>query len=256
MTITIIDDASAEVVVRDAAGERRHPLGSAEGFAAVSRAWLRAGWDAKHVYSFTWLGRPIIQLPEDMIRIQEMIFRVKPDVLIETGVAHGGSLVFYASLFKAMDRGRVIGVDVEIRPHNRTAIEAHPLCDRITLIEGSSTDAAVVERVRRLVGPKDTVRVVLDSSHSRDHVLEELRAYGPMVSVGSYIVACDGVMEQVAGGPRTKEDWAWNNPKQAARQFLSEESRFELHEPEWLFNEGAVRDRVTYWPDAFLRRIA
>ena len=256
MTRTTIDDEAAVVTVQGLGAEHSYPLGSAEGFAAVSRAWLRAGWDAKHVYSFTWLGRPIIQLPEDLVRIQEVIFSVKPDVLIETGVAHGGSLVFYAALFKAMDKGRVIGIDVEIRPHNRTAIEAHPLSDRIALIEGSSTDTAVVERVRQLVGPKDTVLVVLDSSHTRDHVLAELRAYGPLVTVASYIVACDGVMEQVAGGPRTKDDWAWNNPRQAARQFLSEDPRFEPHEPQWLFNEGAVQDRVTYWPDAFLRRIA
>jgi cephalosporin hydroxylase len=185
-----------------------------------------------------------------------VIFTVKPDVLIETGVAHGGSLVFYASLFKAMDKGRVIGVDVEIRPHNRAAIEAHPLSDRITLIEGSSTDAVVVEQARSQVRPQDIVFVILDSNHTKEHVLSELRAYGPLVSVGSYIVASDGVMEQVAGGPRTKDDWNWNNPRQAALQFASEDPRFELHEPDWLFNEGAVRDRVTYWPDAFLRRVA
>lgn len=256
MTVTIIDDATAEVVVRDQAGERRYALGSAEGFAAVSRAWLRAGWDAKHVYSFTWMGRPIIQLPEDMLRIQEVIFTVKPDVLIETGVAHGGSLVFYASLFKAMDRGRVIGIDVDIRPHNRAAIEAHLLSDRIALIEGSSTDAPVIAKVRELVNPEDIVLVVLDSNHTREHVLAELRAYGPLVTVGSYIVASDGVMGEVAGGPRTQEDWSWNNPREAALQFARENPHFELHEPEWLFNEGAVRDRVTYWPDAFLRRVA
>jgi cephalosporin hydroxylase len=255
MTRTTIDDEAAEVTVSDQAGERRYPLASAEGFAAVSDAWLRAGWDAKHVYSFTWMGRPIIQLPEDMVRIQEVIFQVKPDVLIETGVAHGGSLIFYASLFKAMGKGRVIGIDVEIRPHNRVAIEAHPLSERITLIEGSSTDATIVEQVRGLVASAETVLVVLDSNHTKDHVLAELRAYAPLVSVGSWIVASDGVMEKVVGGPRTTDDWSWNNPRQAALAFAREDSRFEIHEPEWLFNEGAVRNRVTYWPDAFLRRV-
>lgn len=255
MTRTIIDDAAAEVAVHDDNGEHHFPLGSAEGFAAVSRAWLRAGWDTKHVYSFTWMGRPIIQLPEDMLRIQEVIFQVKPDVLIETGVAHGGSLVFYASLFKAMDKGRVIGVDVDIRQHNRAAIEAHPLSDRIALIEGSSTDTAVIAKVRALVTPEDTALVVLDSNHTKEHVLAELQAYAPFVSIGSYIVASDGIMEQIAGGPRTQDDWSWNNPRQAALQFAREDTRFELHEPEWLFNEGAVRGRVTYWPDAFLRRV-
>src|ERR1700682_2885689 len=251
--ITTIDEESAEVVVRDENGEKRFPLASAEGFAAVSRAWIRAGWDAKHVYSFSWMGRPVIQLPEDMIRIQELIWRLEPDVLIETGVAHGGSLIFYASLFKAMDKGRVIGVDIEIRAHNRSAIEAHPLSERITLIEGSSIEPAIVEKVRASISPGETVLVLLDSNHTKDHVLSELRAYGPLVSVGSYIVATDGVMEMVVGGPRTNSDWNWNNPRQAALAFVGEDPRFKIEEPEWLFNEGAVRDRVTYWPDAFVK---
>jgi cephalosporin hydroxylase len=254
--ITIIDENAAEVIVRDMNGERRHPLASAEGFAAASRAWIRAGWDAKHVYSFTWMGRPIIQLPEDMIRIQELIWQLKPDVLIETGIAHGGSLVFYASLFKAMNKGRVIGIDIEIRPHNRSAIESHPMKDRITLIEGSSTDPSIVGKIRELVDPHEKVLILLDSSHTKEHVLAELRAYAPLVSVDSYIVATDGVMESVAGGPRTKSDWNWNNPRQAALAFVAENPRFKVEEPEWLFNEGVVRDRVTYWPDAFLKRVA
>ena len=120
------------------------PLYSPEAFSALSQAWVKVGWGVKYTYGFTWMGRPMIQLPDDMIRIQEVIYRVRPDVLIETGVAHGGSLVFYASLFKAMGQGRVVGVDIEIRPHNRKAIEAHELSPYITLIEGSSTDPAVV----------------------------------------------------------------------------------------------------------------
>ena len=125
--ITILDEDSNEVIVREGGNETRFPLGSAAGFAAATRAWLRAGWDVKYVYSFTWLGRPVIQLPDDLLRTQEVIYRVRPDVLIETGVAHGGSLIFYASLFKAMGAGRVIGIDIEIRPHNRKEIERHEL---------------------------------------------------------------------------------------------------------------------------------
>src|SRR5262249_37658305 len=155
----------------------RHNLGTAEAFAIVSRAWLRAGWDSKYVYGFTWLGRPIIQLPEDLLRIQEVIFTVQPDVIIETGVAHGGSLVFYASLCKALGRGRVIGIDVEIRPHNRAAIEAHSLSDWITLVEGSSVDPDVVARVYDLIGPDESALVLLDSCHAKTHVLAELEAY-------------------------------------------------------------------------------
>jgi cephalosporin hydroxylase len=253
--ITIINDETAEVTVRDGQGEKTYALSSAEGFAAVSRAWLRAGWDAKYVYGFSWFGRPIIQLPEDLVRIQEVIYAVKPDVLIETGVAHGGSLVFYASLFKAMGRGRVVGVDIEIRPHNRQAIEAHEFFPLITLIEGSSVDEKIVDRVRSEIKPGDTVMVLLDSNHTFDHVRAELELYAPMVSAGSYIVATDGIMEQVAGAPRTKPDWTSNNPRQAALDFARAHSEFVLEEPTWPFNEGSAKERVTYWPDAFLKRI-
>jgi len=253
--ITIVDEDTNEVIVRDGGHETRFPLGSAAAFAAASRAWLRAGWDVKHVYSFSWLGRPVIQLPDDLIRIQEVVYRVRPDVLIETGVAHGGSLIFYASLFKAMGAGRVIGIDVEIRPHNRKAIEEHELFPLITLVEGSSIDPDVIARVRETIRPEERVMVVLDSNHTRDHVLAELRGYGPLVSVGSYIVAADGIMEQMAGAPRSKPDWDWNNPRRAVFDFLAENDGFMLEEPVFPFNEGLVDTRVTYWPDAFLRRI-
>ena len=254
--ITIIDEERGEVVVRDGDKEVRHSLSTAEGFAAASKAWVRATWDSKYVYSFAWMGRPIIQLPEDMVRLQEVIWDLKPDVLVETGVAHGGSLVFYASLFEAMNKGRVIGIDIEIRPHNRTAIEAHPMKKRIELIEGSSTAPEVVEQVKAQIKPGETVLVVLDSNHTKGHVLDELRAYADMVPVGSYIVATDGIMEQVAGGPRTAEDWTWNNPRQAVHDFVAEDKRFIIEEPTFPFNEGVVNSRVTYWPDAFVKRIA
>jgi cephalosporin hydroxylase len=254
--ITIIDEERGEVVVKDGEAETRHSLASNEGFAAVSKAWLRAGWDAKYVYSFAWMGRPIIQLPEDMIRLQEVIYALKPDVLVETGVAHGGSLIFYASLFEAMGHGRVVGIDIEIRPHNRAAIEAHPMKKRIELIEGSSTAPEVVAQVKSLIKPGEKVLVVLDSNHTKGHVLDELRAYGEMVEVGSYIVATDGIMAQVKGGPRTGDDWDWNNPKAAAHAFVAEDARFVIEEPAFPFNEGVVTERVTYWPDAFIKRIA
>ncbi len=254
MIVTIDEDAGI-VVVRDGTHEQKHPLASAEGFAAVSRVWLRAGWDAKYVYGFSWFGRPVIQLPDDLIRIQEVIYRVKPDVLIEIGVAHGGSLMFYASLFKAMGRGRVIGVDIDIRPHNRAAIESHELFPLITLIEGNSTDRTVVERIRSSIKSNETVLVILDGKHTRQHVLEELRTYAPLISVSSYIVATDGIMGQIAGAPRTESDWTDNNPLRAARDFVTENPAFQIEEPAWPFNEGLVKHRVTYWPDAFIRRI-
>jgi len=243
----------------EAAGVVRHNgrelgLADPEAFELISRAWLRAGWDTKYVYGFSWLGRPVIQLPEDMIRIQEVIYDIKPDVIVETGVAHGGSLIFYASLCAAIGKGRVIGIDIEIRPHNRAAIEEHRLSPMISLVEGSSVDADIVKSVKDQIGSTETVLVLLDSNHLKDHVLAELEAYSPMVSPGSYIVACDGIMQEVVGAPRTAEDWAWNNPIRAANEFVANHSEFEYVEPKWPFNEGNITERVTYWPKAFLRK--
>ena len=198
---------------QDNLGSRSYALASPEAFRVISRAWLRCGWDNKYVYSFTWLGRPVIQLPEDLIRIQEVIYRIKPDVIIETGVAHGGSLVFFASLCHAIGRGRVIGVDIEIRPHNRQAIEAHELFPLITLIEGSSIEKSVISRVKMLVKPGEKTVVVLDSNHTKGHVLNELRAYADLISQDSYIIATDGIMADLVGAPRSNADWSWNNPK-------------------------------------------
>ena len=159
-----IDEAQGRVTVRHADGTaEEHALDTPEAFEAVSAAWLRCGWDARYVHGFTWLGRPVIQLPEDMIRIQEVIWHVRPDVVVETGVAHGGSLIFYASLFEAMGHGRVIGIDVDIREYNRVAIEAHPLAARVTLVEGNSAAAGTLAAVRHSIGPTESVLVILDS---------------------------------------------------------------------------------------------
>ena len=250
-----IDEARGILIAEGPEGESVHPLESAEAFRLISRAWVRCGWDTKYVYSFSWMGRPVIQLPEDMLRIQEVIYRVKPDVIIETGVAHGGSRIFYASLFEAMGRGRVIGIDIEIRPHNRAAIEAHEMFPRITLVEGSSVAPEVVAQVGALVAPGETVLVLLDSNHTKAHVLAELEAYGPFVTPGSYIVATDGIMKEVVGAPRTSPDWSWNNPLDAAAEFAASHPEFVLEEPVFPFNEGVVTERVTYWPKGFLKRV-
>ncbi len=250
-----VDLEQGTVSVEEGGSTIVHRLDTAEAFNVISDVWLRAGWDNKYVYSFTWLGRPIIQLPEDMFRLQEVIHSLRPDVIVETGVAHGGSLVFYASLCKAMERGRVIGVDIEIRPHNRAALESHILAPLITLIEGSSIDLAVVDSVKSLIKPDEKVLVLLDSRHTKEHVLAELAAYSPLVTPGSYIVAMDGIMEKVVGGPRTEPDWTWNNPRQAALEFVAAHPEFKIEEPQFLFNEGNVTERVTYWPSAFVKRI-
>ncbi len=250
-----IDMERGLVEVEEPGGVRVLPIGSREAFDLISRAWLRSGWDAKYVYGFSWMGRPIIQLPEDMLRIQEIIYAAKPDVLIETGIAHGGSLIFYASLFKAMRKGRVIGIDIEIRPHNRRGIESHEMFDRISMIEGSSVDDETVAAVRSLVQPGERAMVILDSNHTRAHVLAELRAYAQFVSVGSYLVACDGIMQEVVGAARTSPEWATDNPQSAVHDFLAERDDFALEEPAFPFNEGDIVQRVTYWPNAFLRRV-
>lgn len=250
-----VDLEQGTITVAENGLTRDYKLDTPEAFKIISDIWLRAGWDNKYVYSFTWLGRPIIQLPEDMIRLQEVIHTVRPEVIVETGVAHGGGLIYYASLCKAMDRGRVIGVDIEIRAHNRAAIEAHPLFPLITLIEGSSIDPSVVAHVNTQIKPGEKTIVFLDSCHEKQHVLAELRAYAPLVSAGSYIVAMDGIMERLAGAPRSAPDWTWNNPRQAALDFVAENPDFVIEEPRFAFNEGNVSERVTYWPSAFIKRL-
>ena len=253
MTVTI--DPKAKIMTCEVDGVSRSlALYSKEAFELLSLHWLRVGWDQKHSYTFTWLGRPIIQLPEDMVRVQEAIYRIRPDVIIETGVAHGGSLVFYASLCKVIGKGRVIGIDVEIRPHNRKAIEAHELASYITLIEGGSTDPNVVARVRAFVRSGETVLVILDSCHTKEHVLSELEAYQGLVSRGSYIIATDGNMKDLSDVPHGDATWTWSNPCAAAAQFAELHPEFVIQQPAWLFNESQLTQNVTYWPDAWLLR--
>jgi len=232
------------------------PLSSPDAFDLVSKVWLRCGWDVKHVYSFSWLGRPIIQLPEDVLRLQEIIYRVKPDVIIETGIAHGGSLVLHASICKSMGKGRVIGVDVEIRPHNLEAIQNHELYPLITLIEGDSVSPDTLSRVRAQIQPQDRVLVILDSCHTKKHVLSELHAYSPFVSVGSYIIVMDGIMKDLVGAPRTSDDWGWNNPHCALQEFLESNSNFKKEDASFVFNEGQTANWVSYAPDGVLLRVA
>ncbi len=250
--ITIDGD---RITVAENGETREVPLGSPEGFEILSRLWIRSGWETKYVYGFTWLGRPIIQLPEDIVRAQELLHEVTPDVVIETGVAHGGSLVLYASLLKALGKGRVIGVDIEIRPHNREAIEAHVLAPGITLIEGDAIAPGTVEKVRALVRPDEKVMLILDSHHARAHVLAELRAYAPMVTPGSYALVADGIMEDLVGASRTRPEWVTDNPRAAAADFVKENDAFVIVDPPFPFNEGTVRRRITYWKGGILRRV-
>lgn len=179
-------------------------------------------------YFWNWCGLPVIQTPADIVAMQEMIWEAEPDLLIELGIARGGSLLLYSSIFELKGRGRVIGVDIDIRPHNRAAIEGHPLSRRITLIEGSSIETETANRVREHVAEDARVMVVLDSNHTHDHVLEELRLYGPLVTSGQFLVVADTIIEEIPPSTYRPREWGpGNNPKTALDEYLRECDRFE-----------------------------
>jgi len=251
-----IDTQKNAISVNDGEDCKEIPLYSREGFELVSDLWVKVGWNEKYSYSFSWFGMPIIQLPEDMVRMQEVIYRLKPDLIIETGVAHGGSLVYYASLFEAIGKGKVIGIDIEIREHNRKAIESHEFFHRIDLIEGSSIDPEIVAKVGAMIPAGATVLVILDSNHLRDHVKNELELYSPFVTEGSYIVSTDGVMRDVSDVPRGEGTWIDDNPAQAAEEFVAECPDFRIEQPAWPFNESDLDRNITHWPSAWIKKIS
>ena len=183
---------------------------------------------AQYSYNFSWMGRPIIQYPQDMIAMQEIIWSVKPDLIIETGIAHGGSLIYYASLLELIGKGEVLGVDIDIRQHNREEIEKHPMHQRITMIQGSSISDETLREVKIHVKGKEAVIVCLDSNHTREHVLNELNLYSPFVSINSYIVAFDTIVEDLPEGYFSqKRPWGIsNNPKTAVDEFLKMNNNF------------------------------
>jgi cephalosporin hydroxylase len=227
-------------------------FGSDAEFRALSNQWRAMALERKYMNNFSWLGRPLIQLPMDAMALQEIIWTVKPELVIETGVAHGGSLVLSASMLEMIGQGSVVGVDIEIRPHNRQAIESHPLGHRIQLIEGSSTAPDVVAQVRAAAAGKKSVLVCLDSNHTHAHVLAELQAYADLVTVGSYCVVFDTFVEDMP------DDYVWtdrpwgkgDNPKTAVWEWLRSHPEFEI--------DKSVEDRllVTSAPDGFLKRVA
>ena len=227
--------------------EQEVDIYSKEGFHILSNLWTRSNWQHKLSYEVTWLGIPIIQLPEDILMMQELIYKVRPDVIVETGTAHGGTAIFYSSILETLGKGHVISIDIEIRKYNRLAIQAHPMSKRISLIEGSSTDEAIATQVRQMIHPADKVLVALDSNHTYAHVLQELEKFSPLVTLGSYIVVFDGVMEMLTDAPSGKPEWASNNPAAAVRDFLAEHPEFEV-DP--YYN----RLSVTYCPNGFLQR--
>lgn len=199
---------------------------SSEAFELMTEIWLKVGWNLRYHYSFTWMGAPALQLPEDMLRLQEVMYQKKPDVIIECGIARGGSLLFYASICQLMGKGRVIGIDIDLRPMHRPVLESNPL---ITLIDGDSTQVPIQ------IKEGEQVMVILDSNHSRDHVLKELNRFASIVSPGQYLVVADGFKKYLADVPRGKKEWAWDNPIDAIDLFLKDHPEFKQEEPTPLF---------------------
>ncbi len=202
-------------------------------------------------YNFRWMGRPIIQMPQDIVAMQEIIWTVKPDLIVETGIAHGGSSVFYASMLELLGGdGRVVSIDIDIRSHNRIEIEKHPMFRRIDLIEGSSVDEAVARRVRQLARGKKRVLVALDSGHQHDHVLKEMQLYAPLVSIGSYLVVFDTLVDDLPEELFADRPWGQgNNPKTAVRDFLKGDDRFVIDE------DMETKLQLSVAPSGYLKRM-
>jgi cephalosporin hydroxylase len=206
----------------------------------------------KYTYNFTWLGRPIIQYPQDMVALQEIIWEVKPDLIIETGIAHGGSLILSASILQLIgEDGQVLGIDIDIREHNREEIESHPMAKRISMIQGSSIDEQIIKEVHDFAKGKKNIMVILDSNHTHDHVIKELNGYASLVTKGSYLIVFDTAVEDVP------EDFDWagrpwgkgNNPKTAVWEFLKNNGEFII--------DSSIHDKllITVAPDGFLKRV-
>ena len=216
---------------------------------ALSIDWIVEAEKQRYTYNFTWMGRPIIQFPQDIIALQEIIWTVKPDLIIETGIAHGGSLIFSASMLELIGGdGVALGVDIDIRAHNRDAIEQHSMFKRIQMIEGSSIDPAVVDEVKRRAAGRSRVLLVLDSNHTHAHVLKELELYSPLVKTGSYVVVMDTAVEDMPADSFADRPWGkGDNPKTAVWQFLKSTDRFVI--------DREIEDKllITAAPDGFLK---
>ncbi|MEO8433487.1 MAG: cephalosporin hydroxylase family protein [Pyrinomonadaceae bacterium] len=231
-------------------------LGADSDLRSLSRNWQVEAARHNYIYNFSWLGRPIIQLPQDVFAMQELIWSIQPDLIIETGIAHGGSLIFSASMLElnAVCGGpadaAVLGIDIDIRAHNREAIEAHPMFKRISMIQGSSIAPEIIEQVKTRAAGKQRVIVCLDSNHTHDHVLAELKAYAPLTSVGSYCVVFDTAIEEVPAGMSADRPWGPdNNPKTAVWEFLKTTDRFEI-------DQGISNKLlITVAPDGYLKCI-
>ncbi len=248
-----------EVIERTAANANN------KGLRAAAAEFMLASTVPKYSYNFFWQGRPIIQYPQDIVAMQELIWQVKPDLIIETGIAHGGSLIFSASMLALLDicdaiesgekldprvsHRKVLGLDIDIRAHNRVAIEAHPMASRIQMIQGSSIEPEIIAQVKNIAAKYSRVLVCLDSNHTHDHVLAELEAYAPLASRGSYCVVFDTIIEDVPKEMFPNRPWGpGNNPKTAVQEYLKRHPEFAI--------DRSIQDRllISVAPDGYLRR--
>jgi cephalosporin hydroxylase len=240
--------------IQDFINERKDRIASNGNNAALrsaAKAFNDASNSSQYSYNFSWMGRPIIQYPQDMIAMQEIIWDLKPDLIIETGIAHGGSLIYYASILQLIGHGEVLGIDIDIREHNKAEIEKHPMFSRISMIQGSSIDPAIVDEVRKHTVGKEKVLVILDSNHTHDHVLSELEMYSPFVTEGSYLVVFDTIVEDLPEGYFSQaRPWGVsNNPKTAVAAFLKSNDAFVV--------DSAVDNKllISVAPGGYLKKI-
>ncbi len=256
----------AEIAFQKEREERISKYSADRGWVANTEEWLKKAFLHKYMYNFEWLGRPIIQTPIDMVAMQELIWEIKPDLIIETGIAHGGSLIMSASMLALLDmceaiesgeslnpgdyRRKVLGVDIDIRKHNQDAIKSHPMSSRIEMIQGSSTAPEVVEQVQQVVRDYDRVLICLDSNHTHEHVLDELHTYAPMTSVGSYCVVFDTIIEDMPADTFSDRPWGpGDNPKTAVWEYLKTHPEFEI--------DKRIHHKLlmTVAPDGYLKKI-
>lgn len=245
-----MNEFEREVADRVAANATDLPL------QAAASEFMKASIGAKYSYNFSWLGRPVIQYPQDIVAMQELIWTLQPELIVETGIAHGGSLIFSASMLELNAAcggpadAKVVGVDIDIRAHNRKAIEAHPMFRRITMIEGSSVAPPVVDAVRAMAAGKKSVLVCLDSNHTHEHVLAELEAYAPMTTVGSYCIVFDTIVEDLPEALSFERPWGpGDNPKTAARRYLADHPEFEID------HRVDAKILIGVAPHGYLRRV-
>jgi len=261
-----ITETDSSIILKNENGQEEVKLYTKEGFEMLSNLWIKVAAEFKVNYELTWLGRPIIQFGSDMIMLQELIWEVKPDIFIETGIAHGGSLILSASMLALLDmcdaieagqiinpkdsKRKVLGLDIDIRQHNREAIESHPMASRIQMIQGSSIDPDVVSQVRNIASNYQRILVCLDSNHTHAHVLSELEAYGELVSLGSYCCVFDTLIEDLPKDMYQDRPWGvGNNPKTAVFEFLKTHPEFQI--------DKNIEHKllITVAPDGYLKRI-